>query len=98
MNSVTWAMVVSALEVMQVLVDLPVRDPRAMALDLEPLDRQERLDDLGPERVAQDRVGLERVERGLQRDGQLGAGLVPVGVADHGRGQLEPAAYAVVAG
>ena len=39
------------LEVVQVLVELPVRDLRAVALDLEALHRQERVDDLGAERA-----------------------------------------------
>ncbi len=55
---------------MQVLGDLPVRDPGAVALDLEALDRDERLDDLRAERPAQDRVGLERVQGCVQRGGQ----------------------------
>ena len=41
--------VMAFLEVVEVLVDLPVRDPRAVALDLEALDGQERVDDLGPD-------------------------------------------------
>src|SRR3954464_8366777 len=69
----------SASEVVQVLVDLPVRDPRPVALDLETLDRQERVDDLGAQRVAEDVVGLERVEGLLQRAGQAGAGVLGVG-------------------
>ena len=44
------------LEVVEVLVDLPVRDPRPVALDLEPLDRQEGLDDLDSKAVA---MGIE---------------------------------------
>src|SRR5688572_24669167 len=52
----------SASEVMQVLRDLPVRDPGAVALDLKALDREEHLDELRVEGPAQDRVTLERLE------------------------------------
>ena len=75
MNSRVWVM---GLEVVEVLVDLPVRDPRAVALDLEPLDREERLDDLRAERPAQDRVALERLQGCIQRGGQGRADQLPV--------------------
>ncbi len=71
------------LEVLQVLGDLPVRDPRAMALDLESLDRQEGLDDLVPQCRAEHVIALERVERLLERARKGVAGrpeVEPVGV------------------
>src|SRR3954465_9121870 len=101
MNSVVCVMASYRSQVVEVLVDLPVRDPRAMALDLEPLDGQEGVDDLRAHRVAQDGVGLQGVEGLLQRAGQRGADDLrrrPVGVAGDGRGRLEALADAVRAG
>ena len=51
-------------------LEVPVGDVLAVALQLEPLHRQEGVDDLGPDRVADRRVGLERVERLAQRHRQ----------------------------
>ena len=56
-----------SLQVVEVLLDLPVRDPAAVALDLEPLHGHERVHDLGAERGGQQLVGLERVQRLLER-------------------------------
>src|SRR5919107_4425430 len=95
--SVTWGL----LEVMKVLVDLPVRDPRAVTLDLEPLDGEERVHDLRTHRVAQHLVGLQGVEGVAQRSGQAPPGVLfvqGVGVAADGRAQRELLAHAVQPG
>src|SRR5947209_143749 len=61
-RSMWCAVFVIGLEVMDVLGDLPVGDPAAVALELEPLDRDERVDDLRSEPFAEDLVVLERVD------------------------------------
>src|ERR671922_2169225 len=66
-------------EVMQVLGDVPVRDPGPVALGLEALDGEERLDGLRAERAVQDRVGLESFERRVERHRQGRADQLAVG-------------------
>src|ERR1700722_15071356 len=91
----------SLLEMLHVLGDLPVRNPGAMALDLEPLDRQEGLDDLWPESRAEHVIALERVERLLERARKRVAGRLdinPVGVAGYRRRRRELPTDSVGAG
>src|SRR5918911_28483 len=64
------AVPVMVLEVVEVLLELPLRHVGAMAVELEALDRDERLDELAPHRVGDDVVGLQRVERGVEGRGQ----------------------------
>ena len=63
-----------------------------MAFDLEALDGDERLDDLGAERPAQDLVALERIEGSVQRYGKCRAdqlGVRPVCITVNGRGRTQ---------
>src|SRR5918999_3636556 len=96
-NGVTWV----RSEVMQVLGDLPVRDPGAVALDLEALDREEGLDDLRAERPAQDRVALERLEGCVQRFGKCSADYLavrPVCITVDGRWRAQTLLHSVRTG
>ena len=89
-----------SIEVVEVLVALPVGHPLAVPLELEALHGQERVDDRRAHRVADVRVGLERVERvargtsAARRPAVLGR----VGVAGERLAGLELAPHAVEAG
>src|SRR5215207_4014241 len=92
------SVIVGLLEVMQVLVDLPVRHPGAVALDLEPLHGEERVDDLRAHSVAQHVVGLQRVESIAEGVWQLPTGLLfgqGIGVTANRRAERQLLAHAV---
>src|SRR3954453_2963792 len=65
-NASLGTLVCTSSEAMGVLLELPVGDPAAEALELGALDHAERLDERRPERVVDHRIRLERLERLLE--------------------------------
>src|SRR5918994_6556357 len=95
------SVIVGLLEVMQVLVDLPVRHPGAVALYLEPLHGEERVDDVRSHRLAQHFVGFQRVEGIAEGVRQRPTGLLfcqGVGIAANGRPERQLLAHTVQSG
>src|SRR5918994_6449682 len=95
------SVIVGLLEVMQILVDLPVRHPRAVALYLEPLHGEERVDDLRSHRLAQHFVGFQRVESIAQGVRQRPTGLFfgqGISVAADGRTERQLLTHTVQPG
>src|SRR3954447_5598713 len=69
-GSAAMPMVPPRLEVVEVLLELPLGHVGPVALELEALDRDEGPHELAAHRVRDDLVGLQGVERVVQRDGQ----------------------------
>src|SRR3954468_16238899 len=83
----TWTSV--WLDVVRVLVELPVGDPRPEALDLVTLVGEERVDERLAEEVAHLLVVLEGVEGLRQLLGELLRPALVIAVADEGCGRLD---------
>src|SRR5690349_1739216 len=93
-GTLPWTGVSVRSDVVRVLVELPVGDPRPEALDLVPLVGEERLDERLAEQVAHLLVVLEGVEGLRQLLGQLLRPARVVAVADERRRRLDRVADA----